>query len=313
MKRFFIITLCLGWIIFLSTNAFSAILLAEVANDPTWGGDPEGEYIIVCNTGASSVNIKDYSFVDNSPFANRVFITTVNYFLPSEKCILVIRDEPDGVDVFGPSRYNCGALPPAEFRNAGTWGNNFGNSATGDQVYLFDSTATSLADAIDSMSYGTNSVVFPSGTLPTSGGSGRVFRRTNYPSNIAALGTPTTPTDWQTFNPVVTSADYGAGVTPCSIPISPTAADATISGRVTNNYGNGINHVEIIATNIITLEEKRVFTNQFGYYSLTDLESGNFYIVRAVHKRYNFPNVRTVSLLENAEDMDFVPEAFLTK
>lgn len=313
MKKLFFFMLCLGWIAFLNENGASAVLLAEVGNDPTWGGDPEGEYIIVCNTGPADVNIKDYSFTDNSGFTNRVTITTVNYFLQVNKCILVIRDEPDGTDVFGTSRYNCGASPPAEFRNAGTWGNNFNNAATGDQVYLFDSTATSLASAIDSMSYGSNSVVFPSNTLPTNAGTGRVFRRTNYPANIAALGTATTASDWQTFNPVMSQADYGAGVTPCSIPVSPTAAQASVSGRVMNNFGTGISRVEIIAINALTLEQKRTTTNQFGYYSIEGLESGNLYIVRAVHKRYNFANERTVNLLDNIEDFDFVWEPTLVK
>ncbi|MBC7796529.1 MAG: carboxypeptidase regulatory-like domain-containing protein [Pyrinomonadaceae bacterium] len=71
----------------------------------------------------------------------------------------------------------------------------------------------------------------------------------------------------------------------CSV----TAAGATLQGRVVAN-GRGISkaRVSIVgSTNSLTRE---VRTNSFGYFTFTDLPTGDFYIVDVRDKRYVFEN-----------------------
>jgi hypothetical protein len=89
---------------------------------------------------------------------------------------------------------------------------------------------------------------------------------------------------------------------------TPTAANASISGRITTAQGNGIRNVIISLTTpnggIISTR-----TGTFGYYRFEDLPVGETYILSVSSKRYTFANpTRIISLQEDLTDEDFVAE-----
>jgi len=89
--------------------------------------------------------------------------------------------------------------------------------------------------------------------------------------------------------------------------LRPSAADATLSGRVLNGYGRGIKGVSVVVTDAMTGEARYTITNPFGYYSFSDLESGRFYFVRVSAKGYKFAeSSKTFTLNDSLTDVDFV-------
>lgn len=87
----------------------------------------------------------------------------------------------------------------------------------------------------------------------------------------------------------------------------PTAANATISGRVTSREGNGLRRVAVTVEGGNLAAPRTVFTSSFGDYAVDGLEAGGTYIVSVRSKRYVFemPD-RVVSLLDNVSGIDFM-------
>jgi len=99
-----------------------------------------------------------------------------------------------------------------------------------------------------------------------------------------------------------TSVDIGAIEA-----VPPTAANASISGRVTTADGRGITNVSITVSGGNLSEPKTVRTSSFGNYSIADLAAGETYIVEIRAKRYSFTNsTRVISLMENVSDQNFI-------
>lgn len=91
--------------------------------------------------------------------------------------------------------------------------------------------------------------------------------------------------------------------------VSPTAANASISGRVTTASGRGISNVTLQLTNLTTNEVRNVRSNNFGRYSFADLESGGTYILSIASRKFTFTNPsRVITLSEDLTDADFVSE-----
>jgi Carboxypeptidase regulatory-like domain len=89
----------------------------------------------------------------------------------------------------------------------------------------------------------------------------------------------------------------------------PTAAAASISGRITTAYGRGIRNVFITLTDTSTNESRRIISNSFGYYRFIDVEVGKTYVLGVDSKRFSFnPNSRVVSPNEDLTDENFVAE-----
>jgi hypothetical protein len=88
--------------------------------------------------------------------------------------------------------------------------------------------------------------------------------------------------------------------------IVPTAGQGSIRGRVTNEFGRGISRVAVSALNTNTGETFLGHTNPFGYYQITDLQIGDFFIVQAQSKSYQFPILQSFSLDENLDGINFV-------
>ena len=86
----------------------------------------------------------------------------------------------------------------------------------------------------------------------------------------------------------------------------PTAAPVQLSGRVVNYYDRPISGAIITVSQMSTGEIRYAFTNQFGYYRMSDLPSGENYIVTVRSKRYRFdPASVVIGLNEDIVDFNF--------
>ena len=90
---------------------------------------------------------------------------------------------------------------------------------------------------------------------------------------------------------------------------SPSAAPASIAGRVTTADGRAISGAAISVSGGNLPQPRIARTSSFGYYSLEDLDAGQTYIVTIGSKRFIFsaPS-RVVSLTDSVADVDFVAE-----
>ena len=129
--------------------------------------------------------------------------------------------------------------------------------------------------------------------------------------SISAGGGSTTGT--VTFNQTARTATFNlregntAACTFTNLQVSPTAAPASVAGRVVNSDGIGIGGARILVTNSGDGSTKYALSNPFGYYSVDDLAVGEFYVVSVSHKRYSFTdNTRTFTLNDSVADVDFV-------
>jgi Concanavalin A-like lectin/glucanases superfamily/Carboxypeptidase regulatory-like domain len=92
---------------------------------------------------------------------------------------------------------------------------------------------------------------------------------------------------------------------------APTAAESSISGRVTTASGRGIRNavVQIIGGNLS--ETRYARTNPFGYYRISGLDAGQTYILNIASKRYSFANpTRVITLNDDLTGEDFVSDNF---
>lgn len=84
------------------------------------------------------------------------------------------------------------------------------------------------------------------------------------------------------------------------------AAPASIDGRVTDLSGRGLSNVMVRVTDLANGETSYVITNNFGRYSVGDLQVGGNYLVRVSSKRYVFsPDSRIITLNEDVVGVDF--------
>ena len=90
--------------------------------------------------------------------------------------------------------------------------------------------------------------------------------------------------------------------------LSPSAATATISGRIITEDGRGFRGVMVSLLDASTGELRTATTNTFGYYSFTNLSVSDFFVVTAYAPRlYRIDNnVQAFSLEDNLELPAFV-------
>ena len=91
----------------------------------------------------------------------------------------------------------------------------------------------------------------------------------------------------------------------CDGTISPTAASATIGGRVTASKGRGLSKASVVLTGLDG-QTRYALTNSRGYFSFSEVESGMSYIVDVRSKRYTYAS-RSVFVTEDLVDVDFEP------
>jgi Carboxypeptidase regulatory-like domain/Reeler domain len=87
-----------------------------------------------------------------------------------------------------------------------------------------------------------------------------------------------------------------------STPFAPTAADASIHGRLLTPTGRGLSNAFITLTDTNSGEVRTVRSTSFGYFNFNQLESGDFYILSVQSKRYTFEN-RSFTLNDNIDDL----------
>jgi len=80
----------------------------------------------------------------------------------------------------------------------------------------------------------------------------------------------------------------------------PSAADATVGGRVMDSYGRAIPSAKLSLTNALTGEVKTVYTNTFGYYKFEGVPVGDFFVMSVSHRRYSFANPSVSFSLEDS-------------
>jgi hypothetical protein len=88
--------------------------------------------------------------------------------------------------------------------------------------------------------------------------------------------------------------------------VEPTAAGATIAGRVTAQDGRGLGGASIsISDSDGTVWQ--AITNPFGYYTLENVTVGQTYVMEASHRRYSF-SPRVVTVDGDLAGVDFIPD-----
>ncbi|MDQ3132778.1 MAG: carboxypeptidase-like regulatory domain-containing protein, partial [Acidobacteriota bacterium] len=91
-------------------------------------------------------------------------------------------------------------------------------------------------------------------------------------------------------------------------PLGTTAANATISGRVTTGL-RGISKARIMLSGGDLTEPIYARTNGFGYYKFENLTAGETYILEVAAKQYSFANpTLVVNLQDNLSGTDFFGE-----
>lgn len=87
--------------------------------------------------------------------------------------------------------------------------------------------------------------------------------------------------------------------------IAPTAANASVSGRVTGPDGTGVSRATVTMTDLAG-QPRTAVTNAFGYYLLTDVPTGATYtfVVSAKGYRFGEPVIRTIG--DDLTGLDFI-------
>jgi len=87
-------------------------------------------------------------------------------------------------------------------------------------------------------------------------------------------------------------------------PLAPTAAGATIGGRVLGLRGESLQNVTVTLSGGTLLVPRTAHSSSFGYFKFEDVEVGQIYILTISSRRYGFgQNPRIISLLDNVTDV----------
>ncbi len=91
--------------------------------------------------------------------------------------------------------------------------------------------------------------------------------------------------------------------------LAPSAANASISGRVMTKNGSGIRNVIIVVSGGNLPQPILVQTSSFGYFRFKDLEVGQTYVLTLYSKQFTFTApTRIITLYEDISDFNFIAE-----
>ena len=91
-------------------------------------------------------------------------------------------------------------------------------------------------------------------------------------------------------------------------PLAPTAAQASVSGRVTSARGNGVLNVRVTLTSQ-TGEVRTSLTGPFGYYRFQNVLTGETYLLTVSSKRFVFSQpTRVLNVRDEISDADFIAD-----
>jgi Concanavalin A-like lectin/glucanases superfamily/Carboxypeptidase regulatory-like domain len=86
---------------------------------------------------------------------------------------------------------------------------------------------------------------------------------------------------------------------------TPTAANVSVSGKITDSSGNGIARVRVSITGA-NGATRAATTNSFGFYRFDEILAGETYVISAASKRYQFSQPTQIILVNDALDgIDF--------
>lgn len=91
---------------------------------------------------------------------------------------------------------------------------------------------------------------------------------------------------------------------------APTAAMASVSGRVETDAGDPIGRVRIELTDGQTI--RSAITSPFGYFRVDDIAAGQTYIITASHRLYMFAPI-AITVQEDVADLTILPISQTTK
>jgi hypothetical protein len=258
-----------------------SLLIAEVQPNPAGATGSTGEYFILCNRTAQTINLQGLTASDASGGGT---VTLPNYALGSGACVAFVNNAATAYTTLG-----C-AQPANAFSYTGFALNDTG----GDRLVIANSAANGGA-AIDAVSYGADTTIASPPPVP---GDGISLRRSGYP------GGSLVDTD--------TGSDFAAtAANPCTIGTvmaAPTAASVTVTGRVISANGRGIRNVLVTMVDA-SGESRTVVTSILGYFRFTDVPAGQTYTLSAFAKRYTFSRQsQALSIFEDTTDVIFVAE-----
>lgn len=71
------------------------------------------------------------------------------------------------------------------------------------------------------------------------------------------------------------------------VPLAPTAASVTVSGRVLTSTGRTVNRARVTITDMLG-NSRAALTNAFGYFRIGNIAAGESHLVWVVSRRYTF-------------------------
>jgi Carboxypeptidase regulatory-like domain len=90
--------------------------------------------------------------------------------------------------------------------------------------------------------------------------------------------------------------------------LGPTAASASVRGRLISAFGRNLANAGVAITNTSTGETKYTRSNQLGFFNFLDLQTGSVYVVSVQSKRFIFAN-HTFTLNEDLTDLVLTAQA----
>jgi VCBS repeat-containing protein len=107
-----------------------------------------------------------------------------------------------------------------------------------------------------------------------------------------------------------TISDGNGGTSTATVSVSvlaPTAAPASISGRVMTDKGKGIKGASVTVAGGDLSQPRTAVTNTFGNFSFEGLTAGRVYVVTVSSRRYVFEvPTRVVKLMDDVSDLNFI-------
>ncbi len=88
------------------------------------------------------------------------------------------------------------------------------------------------------------------------------------------------------------------------VPSNPVAANVSISGRVTNAFGQGIGGVRVSLADLSGSARVGATTSSLGYYQFDNVATGSTYQITPTSKRFTF-TPQTITVNDNITGMDF--------
>lgn len=88
--------------------------------------------------------------------------------------------------------------------------------------------------------------------------------------------------------------------------IAPTAANVTVSGRVSDSFGRTVSKARVTVTDS-SGQTRTATTNNFGFYRFDEISGGETHTFQVIHKQHQF-TPQVVNISENISDLHFVAQ-----